>query len=424
KKREEWHVEGNTLTLTARPYAKNRGYTVQVLLPEGYFQTELTHFWYYWLFAIPALGLIVAGFLIAIKHFPRKAVEPVEVVPPKHISLMRASAILYGESRMKDVPAVILEWAAKGYVTLEQNGKRDIIIRKVKDLPAKEGNKKAGYFNALFYSESGDSGDALDTKQLRRSLTLGARTKRIKLHGCARALTVEADVPDPMYKGRGLALFLLCLSSILPALLMLIYDMILTKNALPLFFFVFMAAGTAINYPNKFRSFNFIPVVFLLTFPIPALGKLLFASFMLYDYACLSIVSVVWWAVAYVLHFFMIRRTSEANADLGRLKGFKRFLLTAELPRIQRLFDENPEWFSTVIPYCFVMGISKKVEKRYKALGITAPEWANGATIPALGRCVSHGLSSVGGGGGSGSGGGGHGGSSGGGGGGGGSRGC
>lgn len=426
-KREDFHVEENTVTLTARPYARKRGYTVQVLLPEGYFQTKLTHFWYYWLLAVPALGVIIAGFVIAVKYFPRKAVEPVEVVPPKDISLMRASALLYGEARMHDVPAVILQWAAKGYVTLEQDGRRDIIIRKVKNLPVKEGNKKTEYFNALFSSmENGDSGDVLYTKKLRRSWTSGAATKERKLYRAAKSLTTEADSPDPIYKGKTLAVVLLLFSSLLPVLLMLIYNMILMRSALPLFFFLFMAAATAINYPGKISFLNPITFVFLIAFSFPTIGLLLLESFMLYDYAFFSIISVVWWAVAYILHFFMRRRSPEANADLGRLKGFERFLLKAELPRIKLLFDENPEWFSTVLPYCFVMGISKKVEKRYKALGITAPAWLNGSSVSSLGRCVSRGIGSVGGGGGrsGGGGGGGHGGSSGGGGGGGGSRGC
>lgn len=96
---EGWRVEGNTLTMNARLNEKDRGYTVQVLFPDGYFQTELTHFWYYWLFAVSVLGFIIAGLIIAVKYFPRKAVEPVEVVPPKGISLMRASALRYGEAR-------------------------------------------------------------------------------------------------------------------------------------------------------------------------------------------------------------------------------------------------------------------------------------------------------------------------------------
>ncbi len=422
-KKEELSIGEKSVTLIARPYAKKKGYTVQVLLSEGYFQTARTYVWYYWLFVFPVAGLMIAGVSIAIIYFPRKAVEPAEVVPPKGISLMRASALLYGEARMRDVPALILEWAAKGYVVLEQDGKRNIIIRKIENLPAKEGNKKTEYFNALFRSESGEHGDTLATKSLRRSVTLGARTKQIKLRQAARNLKFEADLPDPMYKRRNLSIGLLYFSAVLPVLLMLIYNAILSKSAVSLFFFIFLAAATAINYHGRTSAYSFVPLIFMVTFPFPALGSLLFDSFIYYDYAFLSIVSVVWWAVAYILHFFMTRRTSEANADLGRLKGFKRFLLTAELPRIRLLFDENPEWFSTVLPYCYVMGISKKVEKRYKVLGITAPEWMNGSSVSSLGRCVSRGIGSVGGGS-SGGGGGGHGGSSGGGGGGGGSRGC
>lgn len=426
-KKEEWHVENDTVYLTARPYAKEKGYTVQVLLPEDYFtEGSVTHFWYYWLFALPSLAIVVAGLLIAIKYFPRKAVEPVEVVPPKHISLMRASALWYGEARLKDVPAVILQWAADGFVTLEQNGKRDIIMHKVKELPAKAGNQEHAYFNALFTTESGEEGDALDTKKLRRSWSSGAATKQRKLYWSASALASEAEKPDPMMKGKTLATVLLYFSSVLPILLMLVYDSILSRSGFVLFFFIFLAAATAINYLNNKMGFlSFVPFIFLIAFSVPTVGWLLTGAFARYDYACLRIITVVWWAVAYILHFFMLRRSPEANQDLGRLKGFKRFLLTAELPRIKLLFDENPEWFSTVLPYCFVMGISKKVEKRYKALGIAAPEWLNGGSVSSVGRCVSRGIGSVGGGGShGGGGGGGRGGSSGGGGGGGGSRGC
>lgn len=300
---------------------------------------------------------------------------------------------------------------------MEQDGKHDIVIRKVKDLPEKEGDKKTEYFNALFSSvESGDSGDTLSTKKLRRSWTQGAATKERRLYYAAQALKKEADSPDPMYKWKGLAIFLLCLSSILPVLLMLIY-VILAKSAVPLFFFAFLAAATAINYPNRSGAFSFVPLVFLVTFPVPAIGWLLFGSFMRYDYVYSYIISAAWWVAAYILHYFMLRRSPQANADLGRLKGFKRFLLTAALPRIKLLFEENPEWFSSVLPYCYVMGISKKVEKHYRALGIAAPEWVNGSSVSSIGRCVTRCMGSCGGGGG-------HGGSSGGGGGGGGSRGC
>ena len=92
------------------------------------------------------------------------------------------------------------------------------------------------------------------------------------------------------------------------------------------------------------------------------------------------------------------------------------------------LFDERPDLFAEILPYCYIMKITKRVEKRFKALGIAAPVWTEGQSVYACTHAFSHAIASSGGGGGlssgSGGGGGGGGGSSGGGGGGGGSRGC
>lgn len=422
---ESVRIEDNTISLTAHPHSDNKGYTVQVLLPDGYFETAgRTHFWYYWLFFIASVGSMVAGLYFAIKYLPRKTVEPVEVVPPQGMKLMRVSALWNGEALEKDAPAVILDWAAKGYVSLEQDGKRHVILHKLNDCPLSATNGEYKYFKALFTDEKKKECDVFSTKALRRSHTRAADAKKRKLYRAVTDMKTEGDIPDPVKEGAHKAVVLLCVFSLLPVLFMLIYDAILQMSALAIFFFIFFAAGTAVNYINKLHAFQPLFLVFLISFPAPAVGKLLFASFMLYDYAFLYVISVIWWFAAYLLHFFMLRRSDEAALLLGRLKGFKRFLLKAELSRIRLLFDENPAWFSEILPYCFVMGISKKVEKRYSALGIPAPEWLNGCSVSSIGHCVSHGIGSVGGGGSSGGGGGGGGGSSGGGGGGGGSRGC
>ncbi len=107
--------------------------------------------------------------------------------------------------------------------------------------------------------------------------------------------------------------------------------------------------------------------------------------------------------------------------EYAQMLGFKRFLLTAELPRLEKMLDDDPEYYYHIIPYCLIMGIGEKVEKRFAPLGVAAPEWTGGISLGAF-SSFTHSLSSSSGGGSSG--GGGSGGSSGGGGGGGGSRGC
>ncbi len=117
----------------------------------------------------------------------------------------------------------------------------------------------------------------------------------------------------------------------------------------------------------------------------------------------------------------MKKRTPEAQKEYEKMRGFRKFVLTAELSRIEMLLKDYPDYYNDIIPYCLVMGISKKVEKRFAPLQLALPEWANGVPVTALSHCLSHSVGSSSGGGGGGGGGGG---SSGGGGGGGGSRGC
>ena len=118
-------------------------------------------------------------------------------------------------------------------------------------------------------------------------------------------------------------------------------------------------------------------------------------------------------------------RTPQVMSDYGKMRGFKNFLLKAELPRVQALFDENPFYFADILPYCLIMGISDKVKNRFAALEVPVPDYIeHGMNLYLLSASIAHSCSagaprsSVG------FGGGGHGGSSGGGGGGGGSRGC
>ena len=119
------------------------------------------------------------------------------------------------------------------------------------------------------------------------------------------------------------------------------------------------------------------------------------------------------------------RRTPEVLSDYGKMRGFKNFLLKAELPRIQVLFDDDPFYFAEILPYCYIMGISEKVQKRFAPLNIPVPEYmSQGVNLNVICSSISRSNTAYAPRSSSGGGGGGHGGSSGGGGGGGGSRGC
>lgn len=420
----EWiKIDGKQITVNAKPMLENKGYTVQVLLPEGYFTAaEKPFVWYYWLLvAVAALAVIATGFLF-FKFRTQRGVEPLEFYPPAGMRPARFSAVWYGRMRRKDIPAVVLLWAKDGYVSLERDGKRDVLITKLKNLPDSAGAAERKYFRALFMpifsSKYGDA-EVYSSREMRKGRYY---KKGSALHSAVSSMQIEADAPDPYAKGRTLAMAGMVILSLIPMLMMLVYLCIFQETGLPLFFAAFMAAGTAVGYLEHDRMDT--PLIWI--FPIAFMAMPLFAVYLIfylpaYDFIGLLWIALGWWAFAFCLSFFMKKRTPEAQKEYEKMRGFRKFVLTAELSRIEMLLKDYPDYYNDIIPYCLVMGISKKVEKRFAPLQLALPEWANGVPVTALSHCLSHSVGSSSGGGGGGGGGGG---SSGGGGGGGGSRGC
>ena len=240
--------------------------------------------------------------------------------------------------------------------------------------------------------------------------------------------------PTPVKVNTDKAKIALPMISLLPSVAVLVYFAIITEAWFTVLFALFWAAGTFVG-----TEFNKSKMPLLVIFPISFYGLTYGAFFLgialpIYDYAYMMYIAPVWWAVCtFILPHFFVKRTPEVMSDYGKMRGFRNFLLKAELNRIQLLFDENPEYFSEILPYCMIMNISDKVQKRFASLEIKVPEILDsGVTtftfVYCVSRCsrapfsstVSSFMGSFRGGGG----GGGHGGSHGGGGGGGGSRGC
>ena len=97
----------------------------------------------------------------------------------------------------------------------------------------------------------------------------------------------------------------------------------------------------------------------------------------LYDYIYLTYIAIAWAAASVaVLPSFIGKRTEEAQRLYGKMKGFKNFLKLAEVKQMEELISENPDYYLNVLPYCMIMGLSKKLDKKTEFL--QAPEWADG----------------------------------------------
>ena len=89
--------------------------------------------------------------------------------------------------------------------------------------------------------------------------------------------------------------------------------------------------------------------------------------------------SLVTWAICiqsmFQVMLLMRKRTPYGTEMLGKIRGFKRFLETAEKPQLESLVEENPEYFYNILPYTYALGVSDKWIKQFEGLAMQIPTW-------------------------------------------------
>lgn len=78
--------------------------------------------------------------------------------------------------------------------------------------------------------------------------------------------------------------------------------------------------------------------------------------------------------------FFTIimgRKTAYGEVISARVAGFREFLNTAEKYRLEELVNDNPKYFYNILPYTYVLGISKKWVKNFENIPIPDVDMGN-----------------------------------------------
>ncbi len=60
---------------------------------------------------------------------------------------------------------------------------------------------------------------------------------------------------------------------------------------------------------------------------------------------------------------------------LSKVKGFKQFLTKAEKNVIEKLVEEDPEYFYNTLPYAYSLGVTNAYMKKFEGMAIKPPEW-------------------------------------------------
>ena len=70
----------------------------------------------------------------------------------------------------------------------------------------------------------------------------------------------------------------------------------------------------------------------------------------------------------------MERKTEYGEKIKPQIEGFREFLLKAEKDQLEDLVTKNPEYFYDVLPFTYVLGVSKKWISKFENIKIPAKD--------------------------------------------------
>ncbi len=75
------------------------------------------------------------------------------------------------------------------------------------------------------------------------------------------------------------------------------------------------------------------------------------------------------------LSVIIVSRSDAYNAQLNQIVGFKSFILLAEKEKLEKMLEDDPQFYYHILPYAQVLGVSDKWEEKFAGITVEPPQW-------------------------------------------------
>ena len=373
-----WGYDNSTKTLTidAKYLKQGVGITVFCELPEGYWEGEATYIM--GKIGAMALGLglpIVVIILWFLFGRDKKIIPTVEFYPPEGMNPAEVGYVMDGTADKKDLLSLIIYFADKGYISIEEVDKNDFIITKLKEIDGNEKNFAQTLFLGLFRKGNSVRVSELDEDFGDNYLTAQEQMYGHYLKKNNRQMSLTSGILQLV------TLVFLIFAEVITLICAQWYSGLFLPMVLGIVAIIATAIVLVINMnrANKVYTLSKNKKLFggAITWLIQAVAVAL------YSYVIATMLGLLWFTVVlFVLTFGaciaitqMTQRTKKNIELMGKLLGLKNFIETAELDRINMLVEENPNYFYNILPYAYVMGLTDKWAKNFEKIKMTRPHW-------------------------------------------------
>lgn len=373
-----YRLEGNTIYGELDPDIRlgyHEGVTVRLSLPEGYFErTDETPWMAYAGLFLGVLAIGIAFLFWWLYGRDDPVVETVEFYPPGGLNSVELAFVYNGVSDNKDVVSLIVYLAQRGYIEIQEGtkkkpGKGFTLIRK-KTYDGLNETERI-FMEGLFAK-----GSEVTKKDLENSFykTINKITAMV---GCRKN---KEKIFYANSINKGWILWVLAVLTCVVAGFVPVHDYeysVLMGMGLPAAVGVAVMLSSVCLFSHGKIVGRILSCVVFLAGGVIAYGILLMDSFSCANgwYQAAYIFSLIAGFVVMFFNSYMSKRTPYGTEMLGRIRGFKNFLETAEKERLEALVMENPQYFYDILPYTYVLGISDKWMKKFESITVEAPAW-------------------------------------------------
>ncbi|MEG0022480.1 MAG: DUF2207 domain-containing protein [Bacilli bacterium] len=349
--------------------------TIRLQLEEGYFNKPGFNYSIILIFLIPFIGLFIAIILYLLHGIDKKVIETVEFYPPEGHNSLDLAFLYKGYVENKDIISLLIYLANKGYLTIEETIPKDnFLFTKLKDYDGNNEEEKI-FFDGLFDFYKRKEVTLLDLKnEFYKSL--------IKI----KNVTESKENKNKIYEKKSIFLY------IIPTILLIIS--VLTLMTVPTLEYAGIGGLVEILVMNSFiLGFFFSFILFTKQTSFLFLEILIMTPFLFSIYSesyipiaiaenPVYLIGEIFGLVCIVGMIICIRHLSKRNeygsAILGKIKGFKNFLETAEKPKLETLVASNPTYFYDILPFTYILGVSNKWISKFESISMSEPNWYHG----------------------------------------------
>ncbi len=365
-------VIGNTIEgYLGTELFSGQAFTVRLTLPEGYFVVPSS----FDTFMLLEIGVSIIFVIIAFGLWNKYgkddvAVETVEFYPPDNLNSAELAFVYKGYSAQNDIISLLIYLANKGYLKIEEFEDKTLIKKragfKIIKLKEYDGNNEyeRTFFNDLFKTKDEVTRSDLYDKFY---LTLRKISKSIS----------RKENQEKIYEKASLGKRIFIIVMIIIMVLFMGGLSVLKRGDLEV-----ITAVVLMLLP---------PLIFL--YKMPNIMTIIFSSLVLGIITFLCMLADILSDEAYLVKFIMEsiclillivfsgimkKRTKYGTEMLGKIKGFKNFLETAEKPQLEEMVMKEPEYYYNILPYTYVLGVSNKWMKKFEDIALEAPKWYYG----------------------------------------------